>query len=135
MHFDPELEPPPLETPPISFETWGGVGEEVEGEDEDDIVEVTEPYQPPDQVENASESSLTMQMVEEEGWGKFYETCPVWGSYWVDTHNPTRQWPVGVKLFKEKLYFSEMLCIPTAIQQPYIRLCHDKMAHVGTGRL
>ena len=139
VHFEPEAGSHQPVSHPISHERWeGSTGEddESDSDDEGEIVDLTEPFEPLITHDEASSSThITMQSVSEMDWAPFYASCPVWGSIWRDTHDVSNPWPEGVKLFKDKLYFSEFLCIPTVLQQPYIRLCHDQMGHVGTERL
>ena len=76
-----------------------------------------------------------MQGVEEVDWTPFYESCPIFSTFWRETHDPDQIWPEKVKLFKNRLFFEEKLCVPMDLQKPYIRLYHDKLGHIGTERL
>ena len=76
-----------------------------------------------------------MQQVDELDWGAFYLQCPSFGHFWVDTHDPTKDWPVGIKVISNRVYFEEKLCVPFILQNPYIRKYHDHLGHVGATRL
>ena len=73
--------------------------------------------------------------VMETSWIPFYEKCITWGETWKETRNGDVEWPPDVKVFDDKMYFEERLCIPIDLQKPWIRLHHSQLAHVGADRL
>ena len=92
----------PSPPPPVSAETWvGDLDEGTESDsDDNDIVELTDPNEP-------QPPYVTMQGVGEVNWTPFYESCPVFSTFWMATHDPEQTWPEKVKLFQDRLYHEE----------------------------
>ena len=68
-------------------------------------------------------------------WGAEYLRCPIFGPIWHDCHSPEAEWPEGMKVFKNRMYHLEKLCIPWGLQRSYIREQHGFVGHVGADRL
>jgi hypothetical protein len=68
-------------------------------------------------------------------WGAEYQKCPKFVEIWRRCHTPNAEWPEGIKIFKDKLYHFEKLCIPWGLQRSYIREQHGFVGHVGADRL
>ena len=68
-------------------------------------------------------------------WGREYMNCPRWGEVFKATLEPQGTWPGKVKLFKDKMYLEERLCVPSSLTKSLIRDHHSFLGHVGFERL
>ena len=75
------------------------------------------------------------QSVWERNWGKAYERCTVWKDIWGATQDIGKKWPSKVKVFRDRMYKEERLCIPTDFQRDVIVEQHAFLGHVGTEKL
>ena len=71
----------------------------------------------------------------ERDWGKEYEVCPRWQKEFSATQTPQEVWLEGIKLFHDKMYKEELLCVPLPLQEKLIRDHHSFLGHVGFQRL
>jgi hypothetical protein len=53
----------------------------------------------------------------------------------ADTQGQALDWPPGVKLFGDKMYLKELLCVPLGLQMKLIRDHHSFLGHCGFQRL
>ena len=71
----------------------------------------------------------------ESNWLKFYKECPTWSDVYKIILSSSSNWEPGYKLYDDKLYFQEMLCIPFSLQRKLINSEHDFVLHVGHEKL
>jgi hypothetical protein len=64
-----------------------------------------------------------------------YKKCPGFGMIWHACHTPELQWPRAIKIFGNRMYNQEKLCVPWGLQRAYIRDYHAFLGHVGPDRL
>ena len=69
------------------------------------------------------------------GWGEFYLGCSVWKDFWLKTHDSTAVWPPNFKVFGERMYNQEKLCVPANLQEIVVQDHHSFLGHVGGPRL
>jgi hypothetical protein len=55
-----------------------------------------------------------------EKWGEFYAKCPYWSEIWVALKSRDKEWPKGLKLFNDRMYQDEKLCVPIMLQNLWI---------------
>ena len=67
--------------------------------------------------------------------GEEYKKCPIYAGIWQKTHTPNAEWPKGIKVFGDRMYFDDRLCIPLSLQKAWIREHHAFLGHVGPERL
>ena len=68
-------------------------------------------------------------------WGKEYTKCPFFSKNWETMQTPQADWPEGVRIFGNKMYKEERLCVLLQLQDSIVRENHFEMAHVGGERL
>ena len=69
-------------------------------------------------------------LVWEREWGVAYLNCPTWMQKWKDAQTATG-WPAGIKVFKNRMFWEEKMCIPTCFQIEVIQENHEFLKHVG----
>ena len=70
-----------------------------------------------------------------ESWVIHYEACPTFGEPWKLTQGSADRWPAGYKVFRQKLYYCERLCVPQGLVKRVLTGHHINNAHVGVDRL
>ena len=75
------------------------------------------------------------QSVLDEDWTAAYEFSPCFGKIWHDTFDPEASWPQGVKVYNQKLYQGEMLCIPLGLELRVVGDHHLTTGHLGVQRM
>ena len=70
-----------------------------------------------------------------ESWVMHYEACATFGEFWKLTQGVTDHWPVGYKVFCQKLFHCERLCVPQGLVKRVLTEHHINNAHVGVERL
>ena len=71
----------------------------------------------------------------ESNWSKFYKECPTFSDIYKIILSSSSNWELGYKLYDDRLYFQEMLCIPFSLQRKLINSEHDFVLHVGHEKL
>jgi hypothetical protein len=66
----------------------------------------------------------------EQDWGKAYSGCPTWGTKWKETRNISG-WPKDFKVFGNRMFFLERLCVPLQFQPSVVQENHEFLGHVG----
>ena len=64
-----------------------------------------------------------------------WSTKIVHGEIFGARQDPSLEWPTCVKLFKDKMYLEERLCVPMGLQNKLVRDHHSFLGHVGFHRL
>ena len=71
----------------------------------------------------------------DQDWSAAYMHSDAWGGIWKQTQDVSVPWPPGVKVWGNKMYWAERLCVP----EPYCEKCvaahHQTKGHVGVERL
>ena len=67
-------------------------------------------------------------------WSDCYEKCSAFGERWRDVRASEPEWPEGYKIFRNKLYLVEKLCVPEALVVPVVRAHHEWLGHMGLER-
>jgi len=67
-------------------------------------------------------------------WGREYTKCPRFSSVWQSTQDPQAEWPEKVRLYGDKLYEDDRLCVPSGFQKEVIIEHHYHVLHVGGER-
>ena len=68
-------------------------------------------------------------------WADAYETSPHWSGWWEDTHQDGADWPAEVKLYQNRLYHRELLCVPERYAGMVVQALHRLVGHIGYERL
>ena len=58
-----------------------------------------------------------------------------WGETFKKILDASGDWPKGIQLKGDRMYKDGQLCIPTTLQDPWIRGHHEFLGHVGPERL
>ena len=48
-------------------------------------------------------------------WSDEYEKSDAFNEIWHEAHHVDPEWPEGLKIFRNKLYYNERLCVPEAL--------------------
>ena len=67
-------------------------------------------------------------------WDKAYLTCPTWRKRWEETRSTT-EWPRGIRVFDNRMFLDERLCVPLCFQNDVIQENHEFLGHVGHARV
>jgi len=68
-------------------------------------------------------------------WGGAYAASATWGADWSLVNDPGPDWPQGIKVFGDKMYKNEKLCVPEDFVSPVVREHHDATGHAVGKRL
>ena len=68
-------------------------------------------------------------------WSEWYPKCKRWSEIWFATEDHKIDWPQGIQKIEGRLFLDSKLCIPSAIQNEWIRISHQNLGHVGGERL
>ena len=63
-------------------------------------------------------------------WAHAYAESACWGADWELVNSPGPDWPKGIKVFGEKMYQAEKLCVPEKFVARVVREHHVAAAHV-----
>ena len=66
----------------------------------------------------------------ERSWAAAYLNCPTWKEKWEKTRTST-EWPGGIKVFNQRMFLEEKLCVPLCFQNGVIQENHEFLGHVG----
>jgi hypothetical protein len=66
----------------------------------------------------------------ERDWAVAYSECPFWKEIWLATQKKD-EWPKGVKVHKDRMFFEERLCVPFSFQEFIVQEIHEFLGHVG----
>lgn len=65
----------------------------------------------------------------EADWGAAYAESPGWGADWSLANAPGPDWPKGIKIFGDKMYRDEKLCVPENFVARVVREHHEAAGH------
>jgi hypothetical protein len=68
-------------------------------------------------------------------WPEAYAQSPYWSGWWQACHDPKGQWPEGVRLHGDQMYWEGRACVPEAKVYEVIRGYHEHLAHCGVTKL
>jgi hypothetical protein len=68
-------------------------------------------------------------------WGQAYADSLCWGADWELANAPGPDWPKGIKIFGDKMYREEKLCVPEEFVSKVIQEHHEATGHVVGKRL
>ena len=68
-------------------------------------------------------------------WTTFYENCQIWKSVWEQAHTPSKPWPKGIKIFQDRMFFEEKLCVPVMVQEKIVMEHHIFLGHLSGKKL
>ena len=71
----------------------------------------------------------------DQDWSSEYEGCPTFSGPWGAVRRGEGEWPAGHKVFRDKIYYHERLCVPEPLVREVLRAHHEWAAHVGVERL
>ena len=72
----------------------------------------------------------------DENWDMHYQNCPQWKEKWEETQKTyTENWPNDIKVYGNKMYLRERLCVPTDIYKTVIKTLHETTGHLSPERL
>lgn len=102
--------------------------ENVDDEEQEDL-----PYEEeiPQEEQEEEEPLVYYQNIYDHEWTRDYELCPVFGPVWNKLTANDGEWETGYQLWRNMLYFEGKLCIPSCLQEPYIREMHAHAGHIG----
>ena len=81
------------------------------------------------------EKMITYQELQTCDWDRAYRHCPKWQIKFGETQDAECDWPKGFQVREDRMYFEGKLCIPSSLQNPWIRGQHEFLGHVGPDRL
>ena len=67
-------------------------------------------------------------------WSDEYEKSDAYNELWHEAHHKESDWPDGLKVFRNKLYYNERLCVPEALIQKVLQAHHEWLGHMGVER-
>jgi hypothetical protein len=81
------------------------------------------------------EKMITYQELQTCDWDRAYRHCPTWQIKFGETQDAECDWPKGFQVREDRMYFEGKLCIPSSLQNPWIRGQREFLGHVGPDRL
>jgi hypothetical protein len=70
----------------------------------------------------------------DEDWTPHYENSAEFGPMWTDIHLPHPEWPEGIQIHNNKMYFHGLLCVPELLAPKLLWEFHKISGHIGTDR-
>ena len=71
----------------------------------------------------------------DEDWSQDYEGSACWVATWRATQNPEGTWPPGIKVWQNKMYWAERLCVPEGVCAQVVTAFHQYWGHIGIDKM
>jgi hypothetical protein len=106
---------------------------EVDGDLGESTDDVFEPSPSPHFAQTTQQAERLRELrssVIDEDWGAAYRASPFWAADWELVNTPGPEWPKGMKIFGDKMYRDEKLCVPESFVHRVVREHHEATGHV-----
>ena len=72
----------------------------------------------------------------DQNWDTYYSRCPIYREIWqIAKGELNKPWPEELRVYGDKLYLQELLCVPEELIAPIVIAHHASSGHLGVDKL